>query len=268
VSVYLYPGSYFTHVDLYKINGQLSGIENTGHVTGFRKLTLAPRDTCYIMARLKPLKNEFNNINPVLVENDFITRYKQIVVGNKSDLQIFGMVISGVLLMMILFMITNFIISRKTEFLYNALYSFCMFLLIYFNSIVAKNPGPFTQFYYSYFDFFLLVAGTLFYIGFTRKFLDTNTRYVQLDKFLKYGERFILLLLAIYTWLHFFFQYIPATVLPGEYHEVPDPCYRGGFHIYGLETKGPPVQVYCCRQCHACIIFTHFTQPHPVWYKG
>ena len=204
VSVYLYPGSYFIQADLYKINGQTAKIENTGNVSGFRKLTLTAGETCYILVCLKPLKNEFNNITPVFIAEDFITRYKQIVIGNKSDLQIFGMVISGVLFMMILFMISNFIIAYKAEFLYNALYSFCMFLLIYFNSIVSKNPSPFTSFYYSYFDFFLLVIGTIFYIRFTRKFLNTDIKYERLDKFLKYGEQFILLLLVIYTSLHFF----------------------------------------------------------------
>ncbi|MEO7307550.1 MAG: 7TM diverse intracellular signaling domain-containing protein [Ferruginibacter sp.] len=202
--VYLYPGAYFTQIDLYKVNGQSLKIENSRNISGFIKLTLAPGETCSALVRLKPLKNEFNNINPVLIENDFINRYRQLVVGNKSDLQIFGMVISGVLFMMILFMISNLFIARKAEFLYNALYSFCMFLLIYFNSIVAKNPSPFTLFYYSYFDFFLLVVGTLFYIGFTRKFLDTDIKYERLDKFLKYGEQFILILLGVYTCLHFF----------------------------------------------------------------
>lgn len=204
ISVYLYPGSYFTQIDLYKLNGQLLKIENTADISGFRKLTLVAGETCYILVRLKPLKNEFNKINSIIIEADFISRYKQIFVGNKSNLQIFGMVISGVLLMMILFMISNFIISYRSVFLYNALYSFCLFLLIYFNSIVANNPSAFTLFYYSYFDFFLLVVGTLFYIGFTRKFLDTDIKYERLDKFLKYGEQFILILLGIYTSLHFF----------------------------------------------------------------
>ena len=95
--------------------------------------------------------------------------------------------------MMILFMITNYIISLKTEFIYNALYSSCMFLLIFLNSFLVRTTTSFTKFYYSYFDFFLLVLGTVFYITFTRKFLNTKLKYELLDKFLKYGEQLVLM---------------------------------------------------------------------------
>ena len=204
IAVYVYPGSYFKQIELYKVKQQPYPIENTGNISGYRKLTLAAGETCYVLVYLKPLKNEFNYIAPVLIREGFIKSYKQIFVRNKTDLQIYGLILSGVLFMMILFMITNFIISYKPEFLYNALYSLCMFFLIFFNSTVSRNTNAFTNFYYSYFDFFLLVTGTMFYITFIRKFLSTKSNYELLDKVLKYGELFILLLLGIYTYLNFF----------------------------------------------------------------
>jgi signal transduction histidine kinase len=73
----------------------------------------------------------------------------------------------------------------------------------------------FTNFYYSYFDFFLLVTGTIFYISFTRRFLDTKNNYTLLNRILKYGEGFILLLLGIFTFLNFFTD----TFLPQYYLE-------------------------------------------------
>lgn len=203
VSVYLNPGYYFKRIKLYMVNMQPVEIEDEGNFSGYRKLTLTAGDSGYILAHLQPLKCEFNYLASVLISDDFIKSYKQIVVENKTYLQIFGLIFSGILLMMILFMTTNFIIAYKPEFLYNALYSFCMFLLIFFNSIVTKNTTPFTNFYYSYLDFFLLVTGTIFYIRFTRKFLNTTIKYELLDKVLKYGELFIILLLFIYTYLHF-----------------------------------------------------------------
>ena len=117
--------------------------------------------------------------------------------------------------MMILFMLTNFVISRKQEFLYNAAYSLCMFLLILFNSSLARGASEYINFYYAYFDFFLLVTGSVFYISFARKFLDTKNNYVLLDRILKHGMRFILLLLLIFTILHFFTN----TFLPQYYVE-------------------------------------------------
>jgi signal transduction histidine kinase len=106
--------------------------------------------------------------------------------------------------MMILFMIANFVTSRKKEFLYNAAYSACMFMLILLNSTTVRLTTAFNNFYYSYFDFLLLVAGTIFYISFARRFLGTKDNYTLLDRILKYAERFILLLLGIFTFLNFF----------------------------------------------------------------
>jgi len=58
---------------------------------------------------------------------------------------------------------------------------FACSLLIYFNSYVLRTSTGFANFFMSYFDFFLLVTGTIFYIAFTRKFLDTRYKYQSLD---------------------------------------------------------------------------------------
>ncbi len=215
ITAYLYPGSHFEKIELYKAGEQPVKITDANKITGYGKLTLAAGEQCNILVYLKPLKNEFDGITPIFINEHFVDNYKSFVLGHKTDQQIFGLILSGVLLMMILFMITNFILSGKREFFYNALYSLCMFLLIFLNSYVARTTTQFTNLYYSYFDFFLLVAGTIFYITFTRKFLSTAANYKQLDKVLKYGEQFILLLLAIYTYLNFF----TPTYLPQFYLE-------------------------------------------------
>jgi len=202
-------------MELYKIGQKPVKINNADSISGYRKLTLAPEEQCYVIAYLKPLKNEFNAITPLFISAGFVNNYKMFILGHKSELQIFGLVLSGVLLMMILFMATNFIISRKREFLYNALYSLSMFLLIFLNSFIARTTTSFTNLYYSYLDFFLLVTGTIFYITFTRKFLGTKSNYEQLDKILRYGEQFVLLLLGIFTYLNFF----TPTFLPQYFLE-------------------------------------------------
>jgi signal transduction histidine kinase len=63
-------------------------------------------------------------------------------------------------------------------------------------------------------DFFLLAVGVVFYMAFTRNFLDTKKNYLLLDRILKYGENFVLLLLGIYTYLNFFTNtYLPQFYL-------------------------------------------------------
>lgn len=216
VSAYLFPGAYYRHFEIYKTAPTLQKLNKTDSFPGYGKITLAPGESGYIIAVLKPIKNEFNYISPLLINANFIKNYKTYITGHKADIQLYGIILSGVLIMMILFMITNFIISRKSEFLYNAMYSVCMFLLIFFNSVLTKNSSLFTNTYYSFLDFFLLVAGSAFYITFTRKFLNTKTSYLFLDRVLKYGEQFFLILLAVYTYLNFF----TSTFLPQYYLEI------------------------------------------------
>lgn len=214
-SAYIYPGSYFAEIELYKTNRQPLTPEEGGNITGYKKLTLAPGEQCYILLRLKMLKNDFNGINPRLVSMHFVDDFRAYSLAYRSDIQILGMVMSGVVLMMILFMLTNFVISPRPEFLYNALYSLCMFFLMFFNSFLARKTSLFANFYYSYFDFFLLVTGVIFYISFTRKFINTKQNYTLLDKILRYGEYFVLFLLGIYTYFNFF----TGTYLPQFYLE-------------------------------------------------
>jgi signal transduction histidine kinase len=215
IAAYLNPGIYFTKYDVYKIQDQTISVEDSGNVTNYKKIELAAGTTGIFLLEIKPLKTELGSISPVLINADYLAEYKIVLTRHKSDIQIFGLVLSGVLLMMILFMVTNFIISRKREFLYNAAYSACMFLLIFFNSTVVRLSTTFNNLYYSYFDFFLLVTGTIFYMSFTRRFLDTKNNYTLLDRILKYGERFVLLLLGIFT----FFNFFTATFLPQFYLE-------------------------------------------------
>lgn len=215
VTAYINPGIYFTKYNIYKIDQQQVIPQDTTNVSNYKKITLEAGKTCCFLLEIKPLKTEMGSISPVLINAGYLEAYNLDITKQKSSMQVFGLILSGVLLMMILFMLANFVTSRKQEFLYNAAYSTCMFVLIFFNSTVVRLSNPFNNFYYSYFDFFLLVTGTVFYISFARKFLDTRNNYALLDRILKYGERFIMLLLCVFTFLNFFTD----TFLPQYYLE-------------------------------------------------
>lgn len=216
-SIYFYPGSLYEKVNLYYVagpNDKLDPILDAGKKTGFQKITLAPGQRATILVYLKFVKNETAYIATHLVSTKFIENYRLIMLSARPEIRIFGYVLSGVLLMMILFMGTNFILSRRKEFQYNFLYSVCMFLLIFFNSYTLRTLTPFASFFLSYFDFFLMAAGTIFYILFTRSFLNTAVKYQTLDKVLKYSEIFIFVVLIAYSFLNFFTQgYVPQFLL-------------------------------------------------------
>lgn len=201
------PGTFFKNTSLYKTGTRVTPVINDHEADGFSKFTLGPGERTALIVKLDPIKYESVLFNVLLVDGPFLDSFKSINQGNRMDMKTFGFVLSGLLLMMILFMGANYILSRKKEFLYNALYSTCMFGLIYLSSVLLRTYSPFTNFFMSYFDFFLLLTGTIFYISFTRSFLDTPTRYHSLDRILKYFNGFLLLMLALYSGLHFFTPY-------------------------------------------------------------
>ncbi len=215
VSGYFFIGYNFRSIEIYNQNKKYEEIMQHDSVPAYIKLTIDPGSSTTYLFKLRFIKNDFNYITPKFILEENFEKYLNHIIGFKTNVQVYGLILSGVLFMMILFMLTNYIISRKPEFVYNALYSTCMFLLIFFNSSLVKNTGPFINLYYSYIDFLLLVLGTVFYITFTRQFLNTKLKYELLDKVLKYGERFVLLLLGVYTYLNFFTD----TYLPQYYLE-------------------------------------------------
>lgn len=210
---YLYPGSLFEEISLFDITNDAIPVSDPEEHDGYRRFSVQPGQTMQVLTRLRPVKYESEQINTQLIRSDFIDSFKLASLNTRSEIKTFGYVLSGILLMMILFMGANFVISLKREFLYNALYSFCMFLLIYLNSYTLRTTTRFTNFFMSYFDFFLLVLATVFYISFTRKFLNTDYKYLLLDKILKYTQHFLLIFIVVYTCLNFFTNLYPLQTL-------------------------------------------------------
>ena len=217
ISVYFYPGALYETINLYYVSepgNKLVPIIDLGKRAGFNKITLGHGQRATVLVYLKFVKSETAFIATHLVSSRFIDNYILLMRSTRPEIRVFGYVLSGVLLMMILFMATNFIVSGRREFQYNFLYSGCMFVLIFFNSYTLRTLTPFTNFFLSYFDFFLLGTGTIFYISFTRSFLNTSAKYIFLDKVLKYGEFFIFVVLIVYTYLNFFTHgYLPQFLL-------------------------------------------------------
>ena len=203
-TVFLYPGTLYAGIQLYKISQSIETIDNSHSNTGYGKITLVAHENATILIYLKPAKTENVFMNPQLIKSNFLDNFRLSLINKRADIKIFGYIISGVLLMMILFMGSNYVLSQRPEFMYNALYSTCMFFLIYLNSYVLRTSTLFAIFFMNYFDFFLLVTGTIFYISFTRKFLNTTVNYVFLEKVLKFWEWSIFLLFLVYTYLNYF----------------------------------------------------------------
>lgn len=217
-SLFFFPGTFFNKTELYKSPELDKAIADPVDHAGYSRFSVGPHQHVTLIARLDPIKYETVLINPLLVNDNFLDIYKRMNLGTRIDIKIFGFVLSGLLLMMIFFMGANYMLARRKEFLYNAFYSTCMFLLIFLNSYLLRTYTPLNNFFMSYLDFFLQLTGTIFYILFTRSFLNTSIHFRLLDSVLRYFTVFLILMLVLYSVLHFFspyfsFQYLLENII-------------------------------------------------------
>jgi signal transduction histidine kinase len=102
----------------------------------------------------------------------------------------------------------NYLVTLKKEFLYYLGYVLSMFfLMLCFASWGNFSWGSFASFFNGYLDLVLLILGNVFYLAFTRHFLDTKSEYKLLDKTFKITELFLLFLLVGFTVIHYFTKF-------------------------------------------------------------
>ncbi|WP_301926185.1 ATP-binding protein [Ferruginibacter sp.] len=205
-TVYLYPGNSFRSIKLSKISpaGNFITLKDESEEDGFQPIFLSPLEKTTYLAELHFSKRKFNSLALQIIQKSYLTKYQKILYTSSYNEMVIGYLLSGLLLMMIFFNGANFSVNGKKEFLYNCFYAICMFILIYFNTYTERRSGVFSSFFMGYLGFAVLVIGTVFYIAFTRKFLNTSINYPLLNKIFYYEERVLLVLLAIYSYTYFF----------------------------------------------------------------
>lgn len=205
-TVYFFPGNSFRSISCYKIlpSDILQLIKDESKGDGFQPIALAAKEKTSLVVKLLFTKRNFNTLYLMLIEKKHLESYQKIFYIINFNEIIIGYVLCGLLLMMIFFNGANFSLSRKKEFLYNCLYAICMFLLIFFNTYTERRSGVFAGFFMAYLAFALLIIGTVFYIAFTRKFLDTKTNYPLLNKIFDYEEKGLFILLIGFSFIYFF----------------------------------------------------------------
>lgn len=209
VSVYFFPGFYYDKINLYRINGtkviRLPDIlpANRNKVS-FRQISLAAHDTANIVAELHFVKTYINTIRPRLVNiketNSFLADLRSM--HNNDNLVTY--VFCGLLLMMILFSLSNFLQGANPEFLYYSLYAFFLGSMLFTKAIFDFRSTPATFFFEAYLDFILQGLGIMFYMIFMQKFLNTRLKHTFLYKLYNVGIVIIAISLVAYTFLHFF----------------------------------------------------------------
>ena len=202
-TVYFFPGILFEKIELYKKNGEVLTYTCNGNSNGFCRIPLAANENANIIASLVFCRQNYNYLRPQLINKNYIQIYKKIFRLKSDDLKTMGFVLSGMLAMLILFTLVNYVLTRKKEFLYYVGYALPTFFLVFFYAVTRNYTGSFASFFNGYFDLFLLILGNVFYLSFSRYFLNTKSKYKSLDRTFKTAEWFLLLLLLGFTLIHY-----------------------------------------------------------------
>ncbi len=206
-SFYFFPGFYFRNISLYKDSAGIivllpEYMPPHGEI-GCRMFSIAPhtQTTFYFKGNL--IKANTNWMSPVLLEPDFLSSYFKILRFNAVQLNVITFVFCGILLMMIIYSLTNFFQNLKAEYLFYALYGLCMTALFFIKALFYREDEPFYFFFEEYFDYVIQVSGYFFYIIFTRYLLDTRRNYPGLEKAFRVAGNALLLLLLCYSIIYF-----------------------------------------------------------------
>jgi signal transduction histidine kinase len=205
-TVYIYPGLMFSSIKTFLLssNNQLQQLKDESRSDGYQPLSINAGSKQSFIIALQPAKTIFNYLRPIVIQKNYITEFQKINYYKYARQQTAGYLFSGILLMMFFFSLVNYLLSLKKEFLFNACYTGCMFLLIFFTTFFERQSGVLASFFASYTAFILLAMGTIFYIDFTRKFLDTPRNYPMLNKIFVWEEWGVFVIILCFSYLHFF----------------------------------------------------------------
>lgn len=140
---------------------------------------------------------------PYLIEKRFYKYHVNYLHTHWHGMHLITYTVSGVLLMMLLFSFFTYLQNRKREFLYYSIYAFCVALLLFLKAMFHNSSAIFNFFNEEYLDYALLMIGYVFYIGFTRMFLNTPRDYPVLNKIFIASEVMLVLFLLAFTWMFF-----------------------------------------------------------------
>ncbi len=202
------PGSMFDKIKFYvqQAGGTLQ-YAGDGSAPGWCTFTLGPKEKKIYLLQLSFCRQEYNLLRPQFIRPNYLVSYESIYRRKIEDIRNVGFLLGGVLLMMIIFIVVNYTLTRKKEFLYYLGYAVSMFGLVFFYALLGTTWGAFTSFFNGYLDLLLLSIGNVFYLAFSRHFLNTRQHYTLLDKVFKTGEWFLLFLILVFTFIHYFTEW-------------------------------------------------------------
>jgi len=206
-SFYFFPGYYFKDIVLFKDSAgrivRLPELMPPDGEIGCRGFSVPAHSVTPFFFKGNLIKANVNWMSPALIDTGFISSYFKILRFNAVQLNVITFVFCGILLMMIIYSLTNFFQNLKAEYLFYALYGLCMSALFFIKALFYREDQPFYFFFEEYFDYIIQISGYICYIVFTRHLIDTRHNYPGLDKAFKTAQTILFLLLVVYSLVYF-----------------------------------------------------------------
>ena len=207
-SLYFFPDLFFDNVILYKIeNNRVTALPVIAPLTrdsiSYRLFSVLPHDTLTILAECYPLRTYTSSFYPYIFRKIYIEAFEAKLQTEHTDIRLFTYVFCGLLLMMILFSLANFLQGRNREFLYYAAFAFFLGLMLFTKQFYYNRSTESNFFFESYMDFILQILGISFYMAFMIRFLETKRNFPFLHKLYIGGIIFLAAVILLYSYIHY-----------------------------------------------------------------
>ncbi len=207
-SLYFFPGLHFKNVLLYQVeNGKATPLPviapQIEDSISFRLFNVLPNDTLSILAECYPLRTYNNTFKPKLINPDYIEPFVLELQLQKKDITLFTYIFCGLLLMMVLFSLANFLQGGNREFLYYAAYAFFLGVMLFTKQFYYSRSNESNFFFEAYMDFVLQCFGIWFFMLFMVRFLETKRDFPFLHKLYMSGIFLLPVVIVLYSFLHY-----------------------------------------------------------------
>ncbi len=209
IPVCFFPGFYYDHIQLYRLEGTVLKklpvvLPVNPDSIGFRQLVLAGNDSATIIAELHPIKTYLNTIRPRLINAPQTSVFISALRSDHNDIQLVTYVFCGLLLMMILFSMANFLQGANREFFYYSGYAFFLGGMLFAKALFDFHASAASFFIESYLDFVMQCLGIMFYMIFMQKFMETKQKHPFLYKLYNGGIALLVVAVLTFSFLHYF----------------------------------------------------------------
>src|SRR4030095_7381087 len=208
-SVWFFPSFFYSSIQLYRVIGnKLRIISNVkppfDDSIGYRLLTLGPHDSSAFLAELDFVKTYTNSIRPRLIHKTHLSTFIFDISSTHLYVNIVTYIFCGLLLMMILFSIANYLLGGSNEFLYYTGYALFLGGMLFTKTYYDLRINYEVFFMEAYLDFIMQCIGIGFYMVFMQKFLSTRSKYPFLNRLYNAGIAGLLISVLLFSYLYFF----------------------------------------------------------------